>query len=127
MLRTLNFVIIWNPKTELGLQIQYERVIYPSGQEFYMEQKNILLGVKKVKIILQSPKSEFEIQNQYGRVIYPSIGNFIWNKKKYTFGDQKDENKTPEPKNGIQAPKSVWSCDISIDQEFNIDEENIYF
>jgi hypothetical protein len=48
-------------------------------------------------------------------------------KKKYTFGGQKGENRPPELKNGIWSPKSVWSCDMSIDQEFNIDEENIYF
>jgi hypothetical protein len=38
--------------------------------------KNIILGVKKVKISLQSPKTEFGAQDQYGRVLYPSFGNF---------------------------------------------------
>jgi hypothetical protein len=76
---------------------------------------------------LQSPKTEFGAQNRYGRVIYPSIGNFTWNMKKYTFVGQKGKNRLSEPKNGIWGPKSVWSCDMSIDQEFNIDEENIYF
>jgi hypothetical protein len=32
----------------------------------------------------------------------------------------------PEPKKRIRVPKLVWSCDISIDQEFNIDEEHIF-
>jgi hypothetical protein len=50
--------------------------------------KNILLGVKNVKIGPQSPKTEFGAQNQYGRVIYPSIGNFTWSKKIYTFVDK---------------------------------------
>jgi hypothetical protein len=76
------------------------------------------LEVKKAKINLQSPKTKFGAQNQYGRVTYPSIGNFTWSKKKYTFWVQKGENKPSEPKNGIWAPKSVWSCDISIDREF---------
>jgi hypothetical protein len=66
-------------------------------------------------------------QNQYGHVIYPSIGNFTWSKKKYTFGSQKDENKLSDPKNGIWAPKSVWSCDVSIDQEFYIEQDKIHF
>jgi hypothetical protein len=48
-------------------------------------------------------------------------------KRIYIFRGQKWENEPAEPKNGIWGPKSVWSCDISIDQEFNIDEENIYF
>jgi hypothetical protein len=48
-------------------------------------------------------------------------------KKIHTFGGQKGKNRPLEPKNGIWGPKSVWSCDISIDQEFNIDEENINF
>jgi hypothetical protein len=42
-------------------------------------------------------------------LIYPSIGNFNWSKKKYTFEGQKGEKK---PKNGIWGPKSVWACDI---------------
>jgi hypothetical protein len=48
-------------------------------------------------------------------------------KKIYTFRGRKGENEPSEPKNEIWGPKSEWSCDISIDQEFNIDEENIYF
>jgi hypothetical protein len=43
--------------------------------------KNILLGVKKVKISLQSPETEFGAQNQYDRVTYPSTENFTWSKK----------------------------------------------
>jgi hypothetical protein len=39
----------------------------------------------------------------------------------------KSENRPPEPKNGIWVPKSVKSCDIFFNQEFNIDEENLYF
>jgi hypothetical protein len=48
-------------------------------------------------------------------------------KKIYTFRGIKSENEPSEPKNGIWGQKSVWSCDISIDQEFNIDEENLFF
>jgi hypothetical protein len=50
-------------------------------------------------------------------------------KKIYIFRGPKGKNYPPEPKNGIWVPKLVWSCDISIsiDQEFNIDEEKIYF
>jgi hypothetical protein len=89
--------------------------------------KNVLLKVKKAKIGPQSPKTEFGAQNQYGRVIYRSIGNFTWSKKKYTFGGQKSENRPPEPKNEIWGPKSIWSCDISIDQEFYTEQEKISF
>jgi hypothetical protein len=71
--------------------------------------------------------SRLGAQNQYVRVIYPSIGYFLWSKKIYTFSGRKGKNRLPEPKNGSWGPKSVWSCDMSIDQEFNIDEENIYF
>jgi hypothetical protein len=39
-------------------------------------------------------------------------------KKIYTFRCRKGENEPSEPKNGIWGPKSVWSCDISIDREF---------
>jgi hypothetical protein len=85
------------------------------------------LGVKKAKIGLQSPKTEFGAQNQYGSVIYTSIGNFTWSKKKYTFGGQKGENRPLEPKNGIWGLKSVWSCDISIDQEVYMEQEKICF
>jgi hypothetical protein len=60
-------------------------------------------------------------------VTYPSIGNFTWSNKKYTFGGQKGENKPSEPKNGIWGPKSVWSCDISIDREFNAEQEKYNF
>jgi hypothetical protein len=46
-------------------------------------------------------------------------------KKIYTFRGRKCENKPAEPKNGICGPKSVWSCDISIDREFNMEHEKI--
>jgi hypothetical protein len=59
--------------------------------------------------------------------IYPSIGNFTWSKKKHTFEGQKGGYRPPEPKNGIWGPKSVWSCDISIDREFYMEQEKIYF
>jgi hypothetical protein len=47
--------------------------------------------------------------------------------KKYTFGGQKGKKRPPEPKNGIWGPKSVWSCDISIDREFYMEHEKIFF
>jgi hypothetical protein len=59
-------------------------------------------------------------------VIYRSIRNFMQIKKKYSFRGQKGKI-SPEPKNGIWTPKSVWSCDISIDQKFYLDEEKLYF
>jgi hypothetical protein len=48
-------------------------------------------------------------------------------KKKYILRGQKGENKPSEPKNGIWAPKLVWSCDISIDRKFCGDAEKIFF
>jgi hypothetical protein len=60
-------------------------------------------------------------------VIYPLIGNFTWSKKKYTIWGRKGGKKPSEPKNGIWGSKSVWSCDISIDWEFYIEQEKIYF
>jgi hypothetical protein len=48
-------------------------------------------------------------------------------KKICTFRGSKGKNKPPELKNGIWVPKLVWSCDISNDQDINIDEENVYF
>jgi hypothetical protein len=76
---------------------------------------------------LQSPKTELGAQNQYGRVIYPSIGNSTWSMKKYTFGGQKGKNRPPKPKNGIWGPKSVLSCDISIERVFYMEEEKMYY
>jgi hypothetical protein len=48
-------------------------------------------------------------------------------KKKYTFGGgaYKGENKPSEPKKRIWGPKSVWSCDISIDRKFYMEQEKI--
>jgi hypothetical protein len=80
-----------------------------------------------VKIGPQNPKTEFGLQNQNGRVICPSIGNIIRSKKKYTFRGEKCKNRPSEPKNGIWAPKSEWSCDMSIDREFEMEQEKIYF
>jgi hypothetical protein len=48
-------------------------------------------------------------------------------KKIYTFRGRKCENEPAEPKNGIWGPKSVFSCGISIDREFNMEHEKIYF
>jgi hypothetical protein len=39
----------------------------------------------------------------------------------------KGENKHSEPKNGILAPKLVWSCDVSIYREFFIVEKKYAF
>jgi hypothetical protein len=76
---------------------------------------------------LQNPKTEFWTQNQYGRVIYHVKGSFTYSKKKYTLGGQKGENKTSVPKYGIWGPKSVWSCDIYIDRELYMQQENIRY
>jgi hypothetical protein len=55
------------------------------------------------------------------------IGNFIQSKKKYTFGVQKGENKPSGcfkvSEHGVWAPKSVWSCDISIDLKFYMNQD----
>jgi hypothetical protein len=72
----------------------------------------------------QSPKTKFVLQNLYCCVISPSIGNFIRSKKKHTFGGQKGENKPSGHIYVFWDPKSVRSCDIFIDQEFYIDEDN---
>jgi hypothetical protein len=48
-------------------------------------------------------------------------------KKIYTFRGQKGQNRPPEPKNGILGPKSVWSCDISNNWEFYMQQEKLYF
>jgi hypothetical protein len=79
--------------------------------------------------IRQIPRLGTErLKNEIGHVTHQSIGNFIYMKKIYKiYLRQKGKNRPPEPKNGIWGPKSVWSCVISIDQEFNIDEENIHF
>jgi hypothetical protein len=41
----------------------------------------------------------------------------------YTFRGRKCESEPAEPKNGIWGLKLVWSCDISIDREFNMEHE----
>jgi hypothetical protein len=65
----------------------------------------------------QSPKKEYMLQNLYCCVI-SRLGVL------YTAGGQKGENKPSGNKHGFRGPKSVLSCDISIDQEFYIDEES---
>jgi hypothetical protein len=41
-----------------------------------------------------------------------------------SFRGQKSENKLSEPKNGVLAPESVWSCNI--DWEFYTDNDGIF-
>jgi hypothetical protein len=60
-------------------------------------------------------------------VIYPSIGNSSNKKNIHIFRERKGKNKPSSPKNRILAQKSVYSCDISINREFNIHEENTCF
>jgi hypothetical protein len=48
-------------------------------------------------------------------------------KKIYTFRGRKGENEPSDLQNGIWGPKSVWPCDISIDREFYIQQQKIYF
>jgi hypothetical protein len=50
---------LFSPKTVFGIQNQYGGAIHRSGI-LHEVRKNILLGVKKVKISVQSPKTEFE-------------------------------------------------------------------
>jgi hypothetical protein len=79
-----------------------------------------VLSLKKFGI-RQKPRLGTErLKNEIGHVTHQSIRNFIQMKKIYTFGP-------PEPKNGVWGPKSVWSCDISIDREFYMEQEKIYF
>jgi hypothetical protein len=85
-----------------------------------------LLGVKKAKIEPQSPKTEFE--EKISMIVwYIYRSGILHGSRKNIFGGQKGENKPLEPKNGIWSPKSVWSCDISIDREFYMEHEKIYF
>jgi hypothetical protein len=51
----------------------------------------------------------------------------MWSKTKYSFRRQKEKDKPCEPNNGIWAPKSVGSCDISIDREFYMEQEKIIY
>jgi hypothetical protein len=46
--------------------------------------------------------------------------------KKYYFGAQKDGKNPSDLKIGIWGPKSVLSCDTSIDWEFYMEQEKIY-
>jgi hypothetical protein len=72
----------------------------------------------KISHSLQNPKTEFGLQNHYGREIYPSNGNFIRSKKNMHLGVKKLKLSLQSPKNGIRAPKSLCSCDISIERKF---------
>jgi hypothetical protein len=47
--------------------------------------------------------------------------------KKYTFWVQKGIFRPPGPKNGIKGTKSAWSSDISIDREFYMEQEKVFF
>jgi hypothetical protein len=47
-------------------------------------------------------------------------------KKICTVRGRKCKNEPAEPKNGILGPKSVWSCDISIEREFHMKQKKIY-
>jgi hypothetical protein len=67
-----------------------------------------------------------QIGRPLSRIVVPLVYFYFLFMKKYTFGGLKGKNRPPEPKNGIWGLKSVWSCDIFIDQEFNIYEKNIY-
>jgi hypothetical protein len=68
-----------------------------------------------------------EIKNEIGHVIIRRSEILYGSRKYIQLRGQKDENKPPKPKNGIWVSKSVWSCDISINEKFNIDEENMCF
>jgi hypothetical protein len=65
------------------------------------------------------PKSSCDMGHQSG-ILHAA-------RKCILLGGQHGENKPSEPKNGIKAPKSVWSCEISIDWKFYIEQEKTYF
>jgi hypothetical protein len=46
--------------------------------------------------------------------------------KIHTCSGQKGGNEPSEAKNGIWGPKSVWSCDMSIDRKFCTVEGKMY-
>jgi hypothetical protein len=77
-----------------------------------------VLNPKKIGIRWSPRLGTERLKIEIGHVTHQSIENFIKMKKIYTFGGQKGKNKPSEPKNGIYGPKSLWSCDISIDRKF---------
>jgi hypothetical protein len=107
-------------KTKFGTQNQYGRVIYPSIGNFKWSKKKYSFEGQKCENKLLEPKTEFGAQNQYSRGIYPSIENITWSKKNIKLGVKKTTKGPQRPKNGIWSPKSVWSCDKSIDREFDM-------
>jgi hypothetical protein len=89
-----------------------------------MKKIHTFRGLKGENEPSESPETEFGAQNQYGRVIYPSIGNFTWTMKNVLLGTKRQIKRPPELKNGIWGPKSVWSCDISIERKFCMQQKN---
>jgi hypothetical protein len=98
------------------LQNLYCCVISLSIGSFIRSKKKYTFGAQK-------GENKPGVQNQYGRVIYPSNRSFIWMKKIHAVSGEKGKNKTSEPKHWIWAPKSAWSCDISIDRKFYMNQD----
>jgi hypothetical protein len=69
------------------------------------------------------------LKNEIGHVTHQASVDrkFCIDEEIYTFRGQNGKNRSPEPKNGSWGPKSIWSCDISIDREFHMEQEKIYF
>jgi hypothetical protein len=79
----------------------YQSCDIPIDYEFYMEQK---------KYTFRGQKGDREI---------------CMEQEKYDFRVQLGENKPSAPLIGISAPKSLGSCDISIDRDFHMVQEKI--
>jgi hypothetical protein len=105
------------PKNGIWAEDLYGRVTYPSINNFtWRKKKYIFRGLKRRKQAIRAQKRNLGPKiNMIKNFIVCSCDisidkNFTWSKKKYTLDGEKRENKPSEPKNGNQAPKSIWSC-----------------
>jgi hypothetical protein len=113
-----------SPKTEFGLQNHYDRVIYQSIGKFIWSMKKYNFEW----IFLNKPSEPIN------GIEGPNISMFVWyiHRSGIWYGARKNiflgvkKGTVRSPKNGISTPNSLWSCGISIDREFYIEQEKIY-
>jgi hypothetical protein len=87
----------------------------------------VFLGQKNLESAGSLGWAQWGSKMKKGHVTHQSIAICTQMKKICSFRGQNGKNRLPEPKDGIWGPKSLWSCDISIVREFNMEQEKRYF
>jgi hypothetical protein len=94
-------ISLQSPKTEFGLQNQYDRMTYPSIGNFTWSKKKYTFGGQKDNKRPLEPKNEISGPKSKWSCDISIVREFYMEREKHTFGGQKGNEEPSEPRNEI--------------------------